>query len=387
MEDTITGKPQLNRLVNRTLILDRIRTLGQVSRAELAELTAIRPPTVSAVIKVLIDEGLVEEVGSGRSRGGRAPRMLSLVGKRARAIGFEVSETAILAGVCDLKGKLTVQKRVEFLPSTPEKVVTRLSDLGEELLGGFGLAWEDIYGVGVAVPGHMDATRGMVRWSKPLNWRDVPLKHMCENRWLVDTDVMNDSVAGSMAAHFFEADRSIRNLMYIYLRFNVIESQTDDSVHGVLGIGSGIIINGEPYHGEFGAAGEITTLVSHPLVDARDENGNAFPDVDAFCDSLQRGKGTAAAAMDRLARDVSSLVIHAVNFLEPGMLVLGSDHPVLRDELLGRLRVILEEHRLLHEAGKTKLVASELGEFGAVRGAVVPALHRVFRMPRWSCVG
>ena len=91
--------------------------------------------------------------------------------------------------------------------------------------------------------------------------------------------------------------------------------------------------------------------------------------------------------MDRVAKDVSSLVVHAVNFLEPGMLVVGSDNPILRNELLGRLRRTLEEHRLLHEAGKTRLVASELGEFGAVRGAVVPALHRVFRMPRWSCVG
>ena len=213
--------------------------------------------------------------------------MLSLVGKRARAVGFEVSETAILAGVCDLKGKLTAQKRVDFLPSSPEKTVARLSELGEELLGGFGLAWDDIYGVGVAVPGHMDATRGAVRWSKPLNWRDVPLKRLCEQRWQVDTDVMNDSIAGSLAAHFFEADRDVRNLIYIYVRFNVIEACTADDLHGVLGIGSGIIINGEPYHGEFGAAGEITTLVAHPLVDARDGHGDVFPNIDAFTAALE----------------------------------------------------------------------------------------------------
>ena len=58
MPRPITGKPQLNRVVNRTLILDRIRRDGHLSRAELAKITAIRPPTVSAVIRELIEEGL-----------------------------------------------------------------------------------------------------------------------------------------------------------------------------------------------------------------------------------------------------------------------------------------------------------------------------------------
>lgn len=384
MREALTGKPQLNRVVNRRLILDRIRRMGRISRAELAELTAIRPPTVSAVIKELIEEGLVEEVGNGQSRGGRAPRMLSLAGKRARAVGFEVSETAIRAGVCDLKGNISARKRIDYYPTTPERTVERLHEIGSELLADLELTWDDIRGVGVALPGHLDTQRGIVRWSKPLEWRDVAFRQLCQEQWQVDTDLVNDSMAGGLAAHFYEVGGSVRNLIYLYLRFHVIAAHRADQVHGVLGIGSGIILNGEPYHGEFGAAGEITTLVSHPMVNARDAQGEPFLTVEDFCAALTAGAPSAVAAMERVALDMADLVVHAVNFLEPGMMILGSDNTLLRDELLVRLQRILEQHRLLHEAGRTRLVASELGEYGVVRGAVVPASQRLFRMPRWS---
>jgi N-acetylglucosamine repressor len=377
MSRPVTGKPQLNRVVNRTLILDRIRLDGAVSRAELAKITAIRPPTVSAVIAELIRDGLVEEVGNGESSGGRAPRMVSLRKNQPRAIGFEVCETALLAGICDMAGNLRAQTRVEFSPTTPERTVDRLYAVGEELLGGLGLSWSALRGVGVAVPGHLDNANGIVRWSHPFNWRQVPLRSMCESRWGTPTDVVNDSAAGSMAAHFLGPGRELKNLVYLYVRLA-------DASHGVVGLGSGIIVNGEPYHGEFGAAGEITTPVAHPLTYARDAQGRPFGDLAAFVAAVTAGDSAASAAIARLAREMSQLVVHAVNFLEPGMLVIGSDMAELREALLERLQGILDEHSLQHEAGRTKVVASTLGEFGVVRGAVVPTLQRVFRMPRWS---
>ena len=377
MTRPVTGKPQLNRRLNRTLILDRIRRAGEVSRAELAKVTTIRPPTVSAVIKELIVEGLVEETRNGESSGGRAPRMVALSRRQGRAIGFEVSESAILAGVCDLAGDLCAEKRVPFSPDTPDRTIDRLQQIGEELLGKLKLTWPAIQGVGVAVPGHMDMRRGVVRWSHPFGWKDVPFRRMCELRWGTTTDVVNDSAAGSMAAHFLDMGPEVRNLVYLYLRFA-------DASNGVVGLGSGVIINREPYHGEFGAAGEITTPVAHPLIDARDDNGEPFDSVDAFAAAVGNGRASAMAAVDRVARDVSLLVVHAVNLLEPGVLVVGSDIESLRDAVLDRLRQILDEHSLRYEAGKTKIIASTLGEFGVARGAVVPTLQRVFRMPRWT---
>jgi predicted NBD/HSP70 family sugar kinase len=375
MANRLTGKPQLNRFVNRRLILDRIRRAGEISRADLAKQTAIRPPTVSAVIKVLIDEGLVEEVGAGETTGGRAPRMLALSRQRPRALGFEMSESSILAALCDLNGDPCARRHMEFQPVSPEAAVEQLHGIGAALLAECGVDWSDLHGVGVALPGHLNAAEGHIRWSTPFQWRDVPLKRLCEARWGVTTDVVNDSSAGGMASHLFDADKSVSNLAFLYLRFR-------DEAHDVIGVGVGVIINGAPYHGEFGAAGEITTPIHHPLVHAA-RRGGEYASLAELVEGWERGEAGAITAVDDVASELRALVVHIVNLLEPGVLVVGSDVPVLCNALLARFQQALDEHGLPFQAGRTRLAASTLGSFGVARGAIVPTLQRLFRIPHW----
>ncbi len=376
MSNVLTGKPQLNRFVNRRLILDRIRRDGEISRAELAKLTAIRPPTVSAVVKELITEGLVEEVGAGETSGGRAPRMIALARNQPCALGFEMSETGINAGLCDLSGKLCGQHRIPFSPLPPGQSVEQLHQIGSRLISEAGIDWQSLQGVGVAVPGHLNVTEGIVRWSSPFNWRDVPLKRICEERWGVPTDVVNDSLAGGMAVQLFETSQSVDNLVFLYMRFQ-------DTSHGVVGLGTGIIINGEPYHGEFGAAGEITTPVIHPLIHAENA-GQPYESMVDFTSAIQSSEPSALASLENVGKDISALVLHVVNLLEPGILMIGSDAPVLLNLLLKQIQQILDKQSLAYEAGKTQVLTSTLGEYGVVRGSVVPTLQRVFRIPQWS---
>lgn len=377
MTSMLTGKPQLNRIVNRRLILDKVRRDGAISRADLAKQTAIRPPSVSAIVKELVEEGLVEEIGPGKTSGGRAPRMIALTRNQPRALGFEINDTSILAGVSDLTGNLFRRIRVPFTPKTPAHAIERMHKTGCKLLGEANVDWQKLHGVGVAVPGHLDVDQGVLRWSQALQWRDVPLKRMCEARWDVATDVVNDSFACAMAAQLFEKAQSVENLVFLCLRFQVAH-------HQVVGIGTGIIINGEPYHGEFGAAGEITTSVRHPLALARENDGQAYQDIADFTKAFQAGQSAAVSAMKHVGDELATLVLHIVNLLEPGILMVGSDTPILYDSLLDRFRRKLEELRLPHEAGKTNVIASTLGQYGVVRGAVVPTLQRVFRLPQWS---
>lgn len=376
MSSVLTGKPQLNRIINRRLILEKIRRQGKVSRADLAKQTAIRPPTVSAVIRELLDDGLVKEVGIGKKTGGRMPQMLALNHNQPLTLGFELSETSIHAGLCDLAGTLTSKMKVSITPPSPEEAVEQLYEIGSGMLEDAGLTWEKLVGVGVAVPGHLNFAEGRIRWSKPFGWRDVPLKSMCEERWKTTTDVVNDSIAGGMAAHLFDVKQSVDNLVFLYLRF-------EDVKLDVIGVGTGIIIHGEPFHGEFGAAGEITLPLIHPLVYAK-QLGAQFETVEDFTRAFQEKDPRATEAISKVGEDIASLARHIVNLLEPGVLMLGSDAPVLRDALLDLTKESLRKHRLDYELGETQLLASTLGEYGVVRGATVPTLQRLFRMPQWA---
>lgn len=386
MHRDFPGTPPLLRAVNRQRILDHVRRSGEVSRAELAKATLIRPPTVSAVVRQLLAEGLVEEAGPGSpdTGMGRPPRMVTLARNRPRALGFEVSAACIRVGLADLRGVLSHERRVDCAPETPEVTVEHLYEIGDLLLGEAGCTWSDIQGVGVALPGLVDAVRGTVRWSRPLRWSGVPFRSLCQRRWGVDTDVVNNAVAGSLAVHFFGPAQDVENLIYFYLRFHVVEPGFADEAHPIVRVGCGIIINGEPYHGDFGAAGEISAPVAHPLDYARGGNRQPFADIAAYCDGLRAGDLGALRAFERLAGDISTVVRLSVGILDPRVVVLDSDVPELRDLLLPHVDRELNNDYLRREAGTTSVAASTLGEHGMVRGAIVPTLQRVFRMPRWA---
>jgi predicted NBD/HSP70 family sugar kinase len=254
--------------------------------------------------------------------------------------------------------------------------VEELYRIGNQLLQEASLPWAELEGVGVAVPGTLSHVEELIRWSRPFGWRDVPFKQLCQERWNVETDVVNDSLAGGMAAHQFEIQSPVENLVFLYLRFQDIKLD-------VVGIGVGLIINGQPYHGEFGAAGEIMTPVAHPLAHLA-RNGHVFASADEFAESVQSGQPESVDAMNKVAAELAPLVRHTINLLEPGVLMLGSDMPSLRDELISALREDLDSHHLDFEQGCTELLTSALGDFGVVRGATVPTLQRLFRMPQWT---
>src|SRR3954463_4183720 len=60
---------------NRGVVLDTIRTRGELSRVELAALTGLTAPTVTNIVRRLIADGYVVEAGQGASTGGK-PRTL-----------------------------------------------------------------------------------------------------------------------------------------------------------------------------------------------------------------------------------------------------------------------------------------------------------------------
>ncbi len=372
MSISLTGKPQLNREVNRRIILARIRREGEVSRADLAKITEIRPPTISAVMRDLVDEGLVEERGAGATNGGRAPLLFAIRGSIPRALGFEINESRILAALCDLHGETCQQIAVDFNPCSPEETIETLTRLRDELLSDAKISWATVLGVGIAMPGLIRGEEGLVRLSKPFDWHEVSFRAMCEKAWNRKTYVVNDSLAGGMAAHFLGGAGGVRNLVYLNIRYL-------NASHGVLGLGCGIVLEGEPFHGEFGAAGEITTPIAHPI-----KHLNSSQAVSHFVDRVAKGDRESVMALQASSDEIAKLAVHVINFLEPGMLILGIDEPRLVQPVLTRIRSRVREAGLAETTDHTRVVAADLGEFGLVRGAVVPALQDVFRLPRWS---
>ncbi len=104
--------------------------------------------------------------------------------------------------------------------------------------------------VGVSFGGPVDAARGLVLLSHHVpGWENFPLRDWLEDRFGVPVVVDNDANAGALGEHRFGAGRGYDSLMYVTVS---------------TGVGGGWILNGRPWRGADGMAGEIGHTVVDP---------------------------------------------------------------------------------------------------------------------------
>src|SRR5467141_2974351 len=95
--------------INRQIVLNYVRELGPISRAEIARETALQRSTISLIVDELRVDGLVEEV-SGESTGGRPPRLLPFRTADGVAIGLDLGTVKTVMACSHLAGRVLEQE-------------------------------------------------------------------------------------------------------------------------------------------------------------------------------------------------------------------------------------------------------------------------------------
>lgn len=145
------------------MILDAIRTAGQVSRVELAPLTGLTSQTVSNVVRRLLAAGLITESGHAPSSGGKRRTLLSPRADGAFAVGVQLDPDAAVIVVVDLAGEVLASRRVKLVhPGEPADVVARVAAAAQRLTARTRVDPARLLGTGIATPGPIDGTAGDV---------------------------------------------------------------------------------------------------------------------------------------------------------------------------------------------------------------------------------
>lgn len=229
---------------NRNLVLQKLFEHERISRAEIARLTTLTRTTVSDIVADHISEGLVREVGLGSSLGGKSPMMLSLVADSRHVIGVDLAHDRFTGALVDLRGRVIQEEEQPVPPRGGDAAVATVYEMLDKLVRS---ASAPIVGIGIGTPGLVDAQMGVVVNAVNLGWHRLPLRRLIETRYHVPVSVLNDSQAAAMGEYTFgEAHAPRSNLVVINVRY---------------GIGAGIILNGEIFHGDGGGAGEIGHVV------------------------------------------------------------------------------------------------------------------------------
>ncbi|HEX8502406.1 MAG TPA: ROK family transcriptional regulator [Pyrinomonadaceae bacterium] len=232
------------RAINRQIVLNYVRDHGPISRAEIARRTSLQRSTISEIVDSLLGEGLVEEIGAGRSTGGRCPTLLGLRASGAAAVGIDIAPTRTTVAACDLAG--CVLEREEFETDHDfDRTIRRAAAAAGRLLG----RWPGkIEGVGVSLPGLVDPSTGRLIYVPYFDWRDLDVARPLEAATGLKVAVDNDANAAALAELWFG-------------RAEVSEARDFIMVFIAEGVGTGLIFDRQIYRGEGGAAGEFGHMV------------------------------------------------------------------------------------------------------------------------------
>lgn len=231
--------------INRQIVLNYVRDREPISRADIARVTELQRSTVSTIVEELKTEGLIEEIGEGRSTGGRRPTLLRLRAAGATAIGIDITPSFTTVAASDLVGRVLAREVVENV-ARPEEMAGRIADCVRALVGRD--TSRSIAGVGVSLPGLVDPYTGRAVYIPFFRWRDWAIAEIIERATGLSARVDNDANAAGLAELWFG-------------RPEVSEARDFIMVLVAEGIGTGIVFDGQIYRGEHGAAGEFGHMI------------------------------------------------------------------------------------------------------------------------------
>jgi predicted NBD/HSP70 family sugar kinase len=377
---------------NLARVLGLVHLEGPLSRARLTALTGLNRSTIAALAGELVELGLAEE---------RAPDPTNRVGRpspvvapdpRIVAIAVNPEVDAVTIAAVGLGGRIEARERIEVDHLVAPEETARLT---ADAIG----RWRDgelrharFAGVGLAVPGLVRASDGLVRFAPHLEWREAPIRAFVEEATGLPTAVGNDASLGAIAEHLFGAGRGVDDLVYLN--------------GGASGIGGGLIVHGRPvggtsgYAGEFGqnrpgiasngdrraAGGVLEDEVSRArLLDAVGLRGADEPTLAAAIRSALEGPAGDAARvadeLDRQRRILATALANAVNVLNPSLVILGGFLATLADLDPAALRAAMAAQAMPAAADDVDVRVAALGEDRLMIGAAEAAFADLLADP------
>lgn len=393
------GSFQWMKSLNKSIILNKIRTQGPISRAQIAKETKLTPPTVGSIVKELLEQELIKESQLGESQGGRKPTMLVLHTEAFHIIGVDVGPVDIQYIISNLAGEIVTESKVEIKETlTNERFLEILTDGIQQLIQQHSAL--RYIGIGVAMHGIVNAEAGISLFAPNLHLRNIPIKAHLEEHFDMDVKVENDAKAFALGEAWF----------------------SDDIVHTSMiavnigrGIGAGLVSEGKLFNGENGIAGEIghmmierngkicscgnegclQTIASGPAIAEMAKEKINTGEASILGDWIKQSPDEITAEMvhkaavmnDRLAIEILEEVgvclgiafTNIIHTFNPAKIIIGGGVARAGEFLLNPIRRTIAERAISEKAKQTPVIQSKLDAYGSSYGAVALVLSDVFQ--------
>lgn len=373
------------------VLYELLRDNPHTTRTELVHHSGLSKATVSETIGLLMDRDFVVEVGKRQPGRGRSQVVLEFKPRARLVLGAQFTEHGCHAVLADLRAGPIAFAQRPFAGGTPESFVDALVACVDELRPG---ADAPLIGLGVGVPGLVDPTGRIVAVSVPYAWEHVPIAEMLEERLGLRTVVANRAKAAALGEAWrgdHDTLAPTHHLAYVYVGAGIV---------------AGFVIDGQPYFGSAGTAGElghVTVLPDGPRcgcgnrgclhmlasesailravrTGARQHANPATVEgsplaslatltIPMLIDAANDGNAIVQAAILDAGTYLGIAIANLINLMNPSVVVIGGPVMGFGDLLLERVRDEVRQRALWDALRDVAIVASTLGDDAGTIGA------------------
>lgn len=386
----VTGDVHLIRQLNRDAVLRLIQDRSPISRTALARLTDLTPATAFSIVDELMSEGLVCKLGRGPSEGGRRPILFEFAPSARLVIGVDIWRDQILGVLTDLDAKIQHTVCRDHDAGSTEELIQLVVEVLEDLITAAKPLARPLIGIGVAVPGLVDASQGTVRESRFWGWQDYHLGQILSEKFRLPICVEVDDKALAVGESYFGAGRGIPNVICIKIG---------------RGLGAGFVINGSLLRGPDNTAGELghmmidpagprchcgnygclTQLVTDSAICERTERGLRLDAISSLrelvngdlsrittalvAEAANAGDPFACQVMEETGRYLGIGIATLVDLLNPDLVILGGSVMLAGAPLLTSARHVVQLRAHRAPGRRVRIVPATLGVEAAAIGA------------------
>ena len=314
-------------------------------------------------------------------------------------IGVDLGGTKILAGVFDTAFNCLGQVKISTKAHRgPDEVINRIARCVKDTVDECDLSMSQVRGVGIGAPGAVDTQEGRVIFAPNLGWENLPLKKSLEKQLDVPVFVENDCKLHTLGVFEAELKAKPKHLIGIFLG---------------TGIGAGIIIDGKPYTGINGTAGEVGHMVIdingpecgcgnkgcfEALASRRaifrtiqlavkkgqktlltDMLGDDLADLRSgdLRKAIRRGDKFVEKVIDQAAEYTGVAVGNLMNIFNPEVIVIGGGVvEQLEHEMLPIIEKVARKQALPGTSKGVEIVATRLGDDAGITGGAVLVMRQ-----------
>jgi predicted NBD/HSP70 family sugar kinase len=351
----------------RALAIRLLRRHGTLSRHDIARMTQLQGSTLSYIVRELLEKNVVRVVGKRQSTAvGQKQVLLTLNPDLGWLLGAALRPGSATLVLLDAAGgridgmRIPIEGSLEAVPEQLHEALAKWLKRRDMLAG-------KMLGMGIGVPGVVDADAGVVLRSIPLRAVNVPLRQLAADRFGVTAVVDHDACH----AAFAEATDGAAADATDFVLFSVNATGPIDRPR-LDAYGSALYLQGKIYRGAFYGAGELSGPLEPAPLDL------AASDLAALTDS----DGPMPTVLIELASRLGGSLAPILNLVDVQMVVLGGTVRTVNRRFIAAVQAAVTDRLVAIPGRAVRVVGSTWEPEGAARGAAIAAFDAVVTQGR-----